>query len=111
VHAHDASCANLSILAPITGSAVSSHGAEVAIALARATHRPLTVLYVANQSMRGRTLAILGARRREQEAVLKDIVKIADPVRRARRTAVRATRALPKPFSSRRIAADTISSS
>ncbi|HSY07677.1 MAG TPA: cation:proton antiporter [Steroidobacteraceae bacterium] len=90
VHAHDASCANLNVLAPITGSAVSRHGAEVAIALARATRRPLTVLYVATQSMRGGTLAILGARRREQEAVLKDIVKIADQYDVRVRTAVRA---------------------
>jgi K+:H+ antiporter len=89
VHARDASCANLNILAPITGSEVSRHGAEVAVALARATRRPLTVLYVAAQPMRG-TLAILGARRREQEAVLKDIVNIADQYDVRVRTAVRA---------------------
>jgi nucleotide-binding universal stress UspA family protein len=88
-HARDASCANLNILAPITGSEVSRHGAEVAVALARATHRPLTVLYVAAQSSQARTLAILGARRREQEAVLKDIVKIADQYDVRVRTAVR----------------------
>jgi Kef-type K+ transport system membrane component KefB/nucleotide-binding universal stress UspA family protein len=89
-HARDASCANLNILAPITGSEVSRHGAEVAVALAHATRRPLTVLYVAAQSMQARTLAILGARRREQEAVLKDIVKIADQYDVRVRTAVRA---------------------
>ena len=87
-HAHDASCANLNILAPITGSEVSRHGAEVAVALARATRRPLTVLYVAAQSRRARPLAILGAQRREQEAVLKDIVKIADQYGVHVRTAV-----------------------
>jgi Kef-type K+ transport system membrane component KefB/nucleotide-binding universal stress UspA family protein len=87
-HAQDASCANLNILAPITGSEVSRHGAEVAVALAQATHRPLTVFYVA-QSTRAKTLAILGVRRREQEAVLKDIVKIADQYGVRVRTAVR----------------------
>lgn len=90
VHAHDASCTNLNILAPITGSEVSRRGAEVAVALARATQRPLTVLYVAAQSRGGATLALLGARRREQEAVLKDIVKIADQYGVRARTAVTA---------------------
>jgi nucleotide-binding universal stress UspA family protein len=89
-HAQDASCANLNILAPITGSEVSRHGAEVAVALARATRRPLTVLYVAAQAVRAKPLAILGARRREQEAVLKDIVKIADQYNVRVRTAVTA---------------------
>jgi nucleotide-binding universal stress UspA family protein len=89
-HAQDASCANLHILAPITGSEVSRHGAEVAVALARATRRPLTVLYVAAQSMRAKPLSILGAQRREQEAVLKDIVKIADQYGVRVRTAVTA---------------------
>ena len=88
-HAQDASCANLSILAPITGSEVSRHGAEVAVALARATRRPLSVLYVATQSPGAKTLAILGAQRREQEAVLKDIVKIADQYGVHVRTAVK----------------------
>jgi Kef-type K+ transport system membrane component KefB/nucleotide-binding universal stress UspA family protein len=89
-HAQNASCANFNILAPITGSEVSRHGAEVAVALARATHCPLTVLYVAAQSTRAKTLAILGAQRREQEAVLKDIVKIADQYGVRVRTAVTA---------------------
>ncbi len=78
VHATDASCANLNILVPITGSEVSRHGAEVAVALARATKRRLSVLHVAAQPARGRTLEMLGARRREQEAVLKEILRIAD---------------------------------
>jgi Kef-type K+ transport system membrane component KefB len=77
-HAKDASCANLDILVPITGSEVSRHGAEIAVALARATQRRLTVLHVAAPPTGGRPLALLGARRREQEAVLKAILKIAD---------------------------------
>jgi Kef-type K+ transport system membrane component KefB/nucleotide-binding universal stress UspA family protein len=89
-HAEDASCANLNILAPITGSEVSRHGAELAVALARATRRPLTVLYVGAATTRARPLAILGAQRREQEAVLKDIVKIADQYGVRVRTAVTA---------------------
>jgi Kef-type K+ transport system membrane component KefB/nucleotide-binding universal stress UspA family protein len=93
-HAADASCANLNILAPITGSEVSRNGAEVAVALARATHRPLTVLFVGARPTRAKPLAILGAQRREQEAVLKDMVKIADQYGVRVRTAV-TTRADP----------------
>jgi len=59
------------------------------VALARATQRPLTVLYVAAQSGGAVTLALSGARRREQEAVLKDIVRIADQYDVRVRTAVR----------------------
>jgi len=89
-HAEDASCANLNILAPITGSEVSRNGAEVAVALARATRRPLTVLFVGARSTRSKPLAILGAQRREQEAVLKDMVRIADQYGVRVRTAVTA---------------------
>lgn len=89
-HAEDPSHADLNILAPITGSEISRHGAEVAVALALATHCSLTVLYVAAQPKRSTTLPILGARRREQEAVLKDIVRIADQYGVRVRTAVRA---------------------
>jgi Kef-type K+ transport system membrane component KefB/nucleotide-binding universal stress UspA family protein len=88
--AENAAHADFNILVPITGSAVSRSGAEVAVALARATHSPLTVLYVVAQSKRRAPLAILGARRREQEAVLKDIVQIADQNGVRVRTAVRA---------------------
>jgi nucleotide-binding universal stress UspA family protein len=89
-HAEDASCANLNILAPITGSQVSRNGAEVALALARATRRPLTVLFVGARPTRTKPLAILGLQRREQEAVLKDMVKIADQYGVRVRTAVTA---------------------
>jgi Kef-type K+ transport system membrane component KefB/nucleotide-binding universal stress UspA family protein len=73
-HAQDASCANLNILVPITGSEVSRHGAEIAVVLARATQRRLAVLHVAGPA-RSRPA---GARRREQDAVLRSILKIAD---------------------------------
>lgn len=90
VHVANAARADFNILVPITGSAVSRSGAEVAVALARATHSPLTVLYVVAQSRRAATMAMLGTRRREQEAVLKDIVRIADQNGVRVRTAVRA---------------------
>jgi nucleotide-binding universal stress UspA family protein len=89
VHAANAARADFNILVPITGSAVSRSGAEVAVALARATHSPLTVLYVVAHSKRAATMAMLGTRRREQEAVLKDIVQVADQNGVRVRTAVR----------------------
>jgi nucleotide-binding universal stress UspA family protein len=90
VHAQDSTHASFNILVPITGSAVSRSGAEMAVALASATHSPLTILYVVAQSKRATTMGLLGARRREQEAVLKDIMQIADQNGVRARTAVRA---------------------
>jgi len=90
VHTQDAAHAGFNILVPITGSAVSRSGAEMAVVLASATHSPLTILYVVAQSRRATTMGLLGARRREQEAVLKDIMQVADQNGVRVRTAVRA---------------------
>jgi len=74
--------AELNILVPINGTEYSRRAAEVAIAIARASHAPLTALYVAP-----------GARkrsRRYEEAILKDIAKLAESYDLDLRTAVRA---------------------
>jgi Kef-type K+ transport system membrane component KefB/nucleotide-binding universal stress UspA family protein len=68
----------LHILVPVTGNEVSRRAAEVAIALARACDQPITALYVAtsgtSNARKGR-----GFRARQQEqAILKDIVEMAD---------------------------------
>ena len=78
----------LSILVPVNGTEPSRRAAEVAITMARATRAPVTVLYVAV-----RTDAKKGARRalrtrRHEEAILKDIVAIADGYNMSIRTAV-----------------------
>jgi nucleotide-binding universal stress UspA family protein len=83
----------LSILVPVNGTEPSRRAAEVAITLARATKAPITVLYVAV-----RTATRRGARRgirtrRHEEAILKDIVAIADGYNMSIRTAVVAERA------------------
>jgi nucleotide-binding universal stress UspA family protein len=64
--------AGFNILAPVSGSAVSRRGAEVAVALARLNTEPLKVVYVS-------TTRDKGARRRRvsfslapEEAILKD---------------------------------------
>jgi len=62
----------------VTGSEVSRRAAEVAIAIAGACKRPITALYVSTtggSDRRGR--AGFRARRQEQ-AIMKDIVEIAD---------------------------------
>jgi nucleotide-binding universal stress UspA family protein len=64
--------AGLRILVPVSGSAVSRRGAEVAIALAHVSPDPLRVVYVSTTrdkgSRRGRTRISLGI----EEAILKD---------------------------------------
>ena len=74
-HQRDPAAA-LRILAPISGSALSRRGAEVAIELARAVRGELTILFVglggAPDSPRRRALA-----GRNEEAALKEIAEIA----------------------------------
>jgi len=74
--------AQLNILVPVNGTEYSRRAAEVAIAIARASHAPLTALYVAP---RGRTRS-----RRYEEAILKDISKLAETYDTDVTTAVRA---------------------
>jgi Kef-type K+ transport system membrane component KefB/nucleotide-binding universal stress UspA family protein len=73
----------VSILVPVNGTEVSRRAAEVAIALARATKAPLTALYATSGSNSNRS-------RRNEEAILKDIVELAESYGLDLRTAVRA---------------------
>ncbi len=83
----------LSILVPVNGTEPSRRAAEIAITMARATKAPLTVLYVAVRAA-GKTVARRGLRtRRHEEAILKDIVAIADGYNMSIRTAVLADNA------------------
>ncbi len=78
----------LSILVPVNGTEPSRRAAEVAITMARATKAPLTVLYVSVRGA-GKEGARRGLRtRRHEEAILKDIVAIADGYNMSIRTAV-----------------------
>jgi Kef-type K+ transport system membrane component KefB/nucleotide-binding universal stress UspA family protein len=72
----------VSILVPVNGTEVSRRAAEVAIALARATKAPLTALYVTTGSK-------ANSSRRYEEAILKDIVDLAESYELDLRTAVR----------------------
>jgi Kef-type K+ transport system membrane component KefB/nucleotide-binding universal stress UspA family protein len=80
-HDDDPIRGRMKILAPVTGTAISKHAAEVAIELARAARADLTILYVTPaqpspdaRAQRGRRLLT----RRHEEAVLREIVAVAD---------------------------------
>jgi len=79
----------LGILVPVNGTEPSRRGAEVAITLARATKAQVTVLYVAVRPANRRAIP----RSRHEEAILKDIVAIADGYNISIRTAVVTERA------------------
>ena len=72
----------LKMLVPINGTEYSRRAAEIAIAIARASHAHLTALYVAPGGKK--------RSRRYEEAILKDITKLAETYDTEMQTAVRA---------------------
>jgi nucleotide-binding universal stress UspA family protein len=76
----------LSILVPVNGTDASRRAAEVAIAIARAAKAPLTALYVAPGGKNKKTRRA----RQYEEAILKDIVALAETYGLQIKTAVRA---------------------
>ncbi len=83
------------VLLPVSGTAVSRRAAEVAVTIARADRLPITALYVAsNRAERPRSwrrrLGPVTPLSPEEEAILKDVVELADryhiPVHTAIRT-------------------------
>ncbi len=68
------------ILVPITGTAVSRRGAEIAFVLARALEASVTALYVTRAKVEGSRAGRprFALTQRNEEAVLKDIVRLAD---------------------------------
>jgi K+:H+ antiporter len=81
----------MSILVPVNGTEQARRGAEVAITMARATKATITVLYAAPRETRRNGRRPLRSRRHE-EAILKEIVAIADGYNMSIRTAVVAER-------------------
>ncbi|MCW5694438.1 MAG: cation:proton antiporter [Pseudolabrys sp.] len=73
----------ISILVPVNGTEVSRRAAEVAIAIARANRAPVTALYVAPGNK--------GRSRRNEEAILKEIVALGETYAVDIRSAVRAS--------------------
>jgi Kef-type K+ transport system membrane component KefB/nucleotide-binding universal stress UspA family protein len=82
----------LNVLVPVRGNKVSRRAAEVALALTRPSDPPLTALYVLSTVGLGaaqRRLKRPTPTRRHEEAVLKEIVELADHHGRSIRTALR----------------------
>ena len=80
----------LRILVPVNGTEVSRRAAEIAIAIARACDCPITALYVAGGAASG-TRRRRGFRaRREQQAIMKDFVEMADRYDARAKTTVQA---------------------
>jgi Kef-type K+ transport system membrane component KefB len=75
--------AALSILVPVNGTETSRRAAEVAIAMARTSHAPITALYVAPPGNIKRP-------RSRADGILKDVVVLAEAYDVDARTAVRA---------------------
>ena len=82
----------MNILVPVRGNEASRRGAEAALALAQTSESPVTALYVLGSIGMGaaqRRLKRPTATRRHEEAVLKDIVNLADRYGQSIRTALR----------------------
>jgi len=82
----------LNVLVPVRGNKVSRRAAEVALALTRPSDPPITALYVLSTVGLGaaqRRLKRPTPTRRHEEAVLKEIVELADHHGRSIRTALR----------------------
>jgi len=87
-----ASDSHLNILVPVTGTGHSRRGAEVALALARASLGSVTVLHVARRRRRQglyRFRAAWGANGDNAEAILQEAVRLGDQFGVPVRTAVR----------------------
>ncbi len=73
----------LKILVPVTGTAVSRQGAEVAIALAQASHGSVTALHVADRQRTQRSwrreVGAAIAPMSSAEAIIREIVRLGDP--------------------------------
>src|SRR5262249_53520858 len=102
-HLQDPRSSALRILLPVTGSPVSRRAAEVAVTIARADKIPITALYVAAGSTTPNTPRRRGWRQvspapPQEEAILKDVVDLADrynlPVRAAVEGAIAPHRAI-----------------
>jgi Kef-type K+ transport system membrane component KefB/nucleotide-binding universal stress UspA family protein len=92
VHVDDSQKDHLNILVPVRGNKVSRRAAEVALALTRPSDPPITALYVLSTVGLGaaqRRLKRPTPTRRHEEAVLKEIVELADHHGRSIRTALR----------------------
>jgi nucleotide-binding universal stress UspA family protein len=84
----------LDVLVPVNGTEMARRGAEVAVAIARVCRAPLRAIYVSETAGKEHGDRRRGARSSwHEQAVLKDIVELADQQEQRIRNAVRATKA------------------
>jgi Kef-type K+ transport system membrane component KefB/nucleotide-binding universal stress UspA family protein len=69
---------DLDIVVPINGSALARRGAEVAVAIARVVRAPLRAIYVSEAAGKNRARSNGMRARWHEQAILKDIVELAD---------------------------------
>ena len=90
VHLKQPEQSALRILVAVNGTDVSHRAAEVAITIARAFEAPITVLYVTRGARRTRQRQRSLRSYRQEQAILKDIVELADQYDQEVKTAVHA---------------------
>ena len=80
VHLEEPLQSPLSILVPVTGTEASRRAAEIGVAIARASGAPVTALYVSTGRTRSAARSFRNAlqSRRRHEAILRDVVEMAD---------------------------------
>jgi Kef-type K+ transport system membrane component KefB len=79
VHLSQPEVSQLRLLVPVNGTLVSRRAAEIAIAVARVLQAPIAALYVSNARPSGAAKSPRKPRRRvHEQAILKDIVQLAD---------------------------------
>ena len=85
---------DIEVLVPVNGSEMARRGAEIAIAIARVLRAPLQAIYVSETAGKERGSRKRSARSRwHEQAILKDIVVLADHQDQTIKTAVRSTKA------------------
>jgi nucleotide-binding universal stress UspA family protein len=87
-HLEDPQHAPLNILVPVAGTDMSRRAAEIAIALGRACKAPVTAIYVAPKTSSGKRAR---RSRKQEQAILKDTVEVADKSDYEIKTAIQAS--------------------
>ena len=90
VHLEQPERSPLHILVPVNGTAVSRRAADVALAIARACGCPITALYVAGGAASNPRRRRGFRATRQEQAIMKDIVEMADHHDVTAKTAIRA---------------------
>jgi Kef-type K+ transport system membrane component KefB/nucleotide-binding universal stress UspA family protein len=80
IHLEDPLQSPLSILVPVTGTEASRRAADIGIAIGQAVGAPVTALYVSTGRSKRAARSLRNAlrSRRQHEAILKDVVEMAD---------------------------------